>query len=220
MDYSDYSEQVKNLGTRVLDEGTRAWERYFQIMGETSAGKWSAEEMQKRFAHFAQDEGTEFVRKLMQCHVDYYVSIMNAGLDLSASMLESVFAPVCAKSGDTGQQTSGATSKQEPRTEMLFEGKRGETHSQAFVIANKQPQQIEVSFELSEFISEDGKTKTRVPVGFTPHQFVLDPGQEQVVECQLTFEETLKPGQRYSALARVVGFPDMMVRLMVTPQNA
>ena len=219
MDYTDYSEQVKNLGTRVLDEGTRAWERYFQIMGEASAGKWSAEEMQKRFAHFAQDEGTEFVRKLMQCHVDYYVSIMHAGLDLSTSMLESVFAPVCAKSGDTGQQTSGATSKQETRTEMLFEGKRGETHSQAFVIANKQPQQIEVSFELSEFISEDGKTKTRVPVGFTPHQFVLDTGQEQVVKCQLTFEETLKAGQRYSALARVVGFPDMMVRLMVTPKD-
>ena len=219
MDYTDYSEQVKNLGTRVLDEGTRAWERYFQIMGEASAGKWSAEEMQKRFTHFAQDEGTEFVRKLMQCHVDYYVSIMHAGLDLSTSMLESVFAPVCAKSGDTGQQTSGATSKQETRTEMLFEGKRGETHSQAFVIANKQPQQIEVSFELSEFISEDGKTKTRVPVGFTPHQFVLDTGQEQVVECQLTFEKNLKPGQRYSALARVVGFPDMMVRLMVTPKD-
>ena len=219
MDYTDYSEQVKNLGTRVLDEGTRAWERYFQIMGEASAGKWSAEEMQKRFAHFAQDEGTEFVRKLMQCHVDYYVSIMHAGLDLSTSMLESVFAPACVKPGDTGQQTSEEGTRKEPQTEIPFEGKTGEAHTQAFVIANKQPQQIEVSFELSEFISEDGKAKTRVPVGFTPHQFVLDPGQEQVVECQLTFEETLKPGQRYSALARVVGFPDMMVRLMVTPKN-
>lgn len=219
MDYSDYSEQVKNLGTRVLDEGTRAWERYFQIMGEASAGKWSTEEMQKRFTCFAQEEGTEFVRKVMQCHVDYYVSLMHAGLDLSNSMLGSVFAPVGAKGGDAGQRPCGEDSGKETQTQIPFEGKAGETHTQAFVIANKQAQKIEVSFELSEFISEDGKTKTRVPVAFNPHQFVLEPGQEQVVECQLTFENSMKPGQRYSALARVVGFPDMMVRLMVTPKD-
>lgn len=219
MDYSDYSEQVKNLGTRVFDEGTRAWERYFQIMGQASSGKLSTEEIPKRFMCFAQDEGTEFVRKVMQCQVDYYVNLMHAGLDLSNSLLESVFAPVGAKGRDAGQPTCEKGNGKESQTQIPFEGKAGETHAQAFVIANKQDKKIEVRFELSEFISEDGKVKARVPVAFKPHQFVLQPGQEQVVECQLTFEDSLKPGQRYSALARVVGFPDMMVRFMVTPKE-
>lgn len=220
MEYKAYNDQMKDLGARVLHEGTRVWERYFQVLGEVSTGKWSPEDTRKRFVRFTQAEGPEFFRKVMQCHVDYYVNLMNAGLDLSNSMVESVFSPMGETPADPGQSTSGGSTKEETQTEIPFEGRIGETHSQAFVIANKQAKKIEVGFELSEFVSEDGKTKMRVPVAFNPHRFALEPGQEQVVECQLTFEKSLRPGQRYSALARVVGFPDMMVRFMATPKES
>jgi hypothetical protein len=224
MDYKEYTERLRDLGVRFVDDGTRAWERYAKVVGDASSGRYRPEEVQKRMRQFAQTEGPDFIRKLMQCHMDYYMGIMDAGLDFSNRMFESLFKE---PTGQPGAKAPGSkveegsprqTGKAAP-TEIHFTGSKGKSQSESFLVANKQGEEVEVSFEISEFISEDGKTKIRLPVKFKPHHFVLGQGKEQIVECQVTFQKSLRPGQRYSALARMVGFPDRFVRLIVTPKD-
>jgi hypothetical protein len=224
VDYKEYSEQLRILGKRYMDESTTAWQRYAKVMGDASSGKWNIDDLQKRFTQFVQTEGTEYTRKCMQCNIDYYMGLMNAGLEFSNQMFDSVFSPAAAKPAEKQPSAEEAVSarKQETsrtRTEIHFVGKHGDMPKQAFVVANKQSQDVEVSFEISEFVSEDGKSKNRIAVLFKPEHFVLKQGEEQVVECQMTIDETLSSEQQHAAIARVVGFPDMLLRLIVTIEN-
>lgn len=223
VDYKEYTERLRDLGIRFVDDGTRAWERYAKVIGDASSGRYRPEEVQKRMTQFAQTEGSDFIRKLMQCNMDYYMGIMDAGLDFSNRMFESVFKKPTdqpdGKASGSKENVSPRQTGKAAQTEIHFTGNKGKSQSESFLVANRQGEDVEVSFEISEFISEDGKTRTRLPVKFKPHHFVLGQEKEQVVECQVTFQESLMPGQRYSALARIVGFPDRFVRLIVTPKE-
>ena len=75
-----------------------------------------------------------------------------------------------------------------------------------------------MSFEVSELICEDGKHKLAAPVNFKPNNFLLKPGDEQVVECRMKLTRSLEENQEYAALARVVGFKDLYLRIIITPE--
>ena len=101
------------------------------------------------------------------------------------------------------------------RSELKFSGHAGTRPKQAFVVANNQDKKIDVSFEMTEFITADGSLRAKTKTIFKPECFELEPGAEQVVECTLPITQKFKTGQQYQALARVVGFPDMAVQLLL-----
>lgn len=218
MEYKEYSEQLQKLGLRFMDEGTHAWERYAKSISGVAAGERVVEDVQKKYMQFAQTGGAEYMSKIMQCNIEYYMALMNANLDFSHGMIETVYKDTPCQASEADESVSTRSQGTTAQTELQFSGKKGVEQNQAFLIVNNQADNIEVSFEISDFISEDGKTKTRVPVSFKPENFVLKHGAEQVVECKVSIDKSLAEGQQSAALARVVGFPDMLIRLVIYPQ--
>jgi len=212
VNFTEYSDQLRNIGTRYLTEGMQAYSRYARAAIELPGSKNSPD----KFVRFAQDEGVDFAKKLFQCNVDYYLGVLNVGLDLSQNMFESVLNKKnSTTSANTEETVAPDENTQKFRTKLFFTGKQGDTVSQEFVIANNQQEKINITFEVSEFVSADGQVKVRLPVSFNPAQFELEQGQEQIVECQVVFSDLLAPDQPHQAIARVVGYPDMQVRLIL-----
>lgn len=218
MDNKDYSEQARNLGDRFVNEYTRAWERYTQYLGESRTTNYDNSEA-RRFAEFAQKEGPEFMGKLIQQSANYYLELIKTGAEFNERLYNVAFERDRCGDEQVTAHSASSTTQNRPRqtqTELVFSEARNKRESQAFIISNRQAEKISVDFEISEFVSEDGATRKRIPVSFKPAQFVLKPGEERVVESSLKATKALPPGQRYQALARVAGFDDMVVRLVIT----
>jgi hypothetical protein len=219
----EYSDQLLKYGTRYLEDGFRAWERYLQSFNKAGA-EFKITDAQQRFTDFAFKDGAEAMRKLMHINYDYYMSLMNAYLEFSESALnrshqsaKGEVAPVATEGNEAISVTPATHYK---HIDLHFSAKTRRLQKEAFVVANKNPADVDVSFEISELICEDGKTSTVAPVTFEPDHFTLNPGEEQVVECRLKLTKALKEGLQYVALTRVVGFEDLFVRLIVNPENA
>lgn len=213
----EHSEQVRNLGDRFINEYTRAWERYAQYLGDSLKTTRDNNDA-RRFTEFAQKEGPEFVGKLIQQSANYYLDMIKTGAEFNERLYRAAFdqsscddEPV---SGDSEYSSSQARHKQ-VRTELVFDDARSKLQSHAFIVSNKQAEKISVKFEISEFVSEDGAIRKRIPVDFKPAQFSLKPGEEKVVQSSLKVTKTLPPGQRYQALVRVARFNDMVVCLVI-----
>lgn len=212
MEITEYSNQLCNLGKRYLSEGTQVYEHYAKAASDLSRSKNNPD----KFVQFAKTESLDFAKKLFQCNVDYYLGVMNVGMGFSYNIFESVFNRQHTTTLPISEETvSSDKNTQKYHTELHFTGKQGDTVGQVFVIANNQPEPIDISFEVSEFVSANGQVKAHVPVTFNPYQFILKQGQEQIVECQVSFSDVLVPDQPHQAIARVVGYPDMMVRLIL-----
>lgn len=218
MNGKEQSEQLLDYGTKYLENGMRAWERYVQAVSDSAKDDCNVEAVQKKFTDFAQLEGAETMNKLMQINYDYYMSLMNAYFEFTEHMVQASLkdsetqAAVTPSAGDEVLSTS--TSK---NIDLHFTARKGVLQKEAFVVANKQAEEVEVSFEVSELICEDGQTGTTAPANFKPDRFLLKQGEEQVVECQLKLSKPLAAGLQHVALARVVGFQDLFVRLIIEP---
>ncbi|MBL3591572.1 MAG: hypothetical protein JMN24_17580 [gamma proteobacterium endosymbiont of Lamellibrachia anaximandri] len=167
---------------------------------------------------FAKNEGAKFAGRLVQQNIEYYVNVVNLGLDLTHDAFAATLSPTDEKPAKRAETDSVSSSRSSGQTEIHFSRMMGEKQNRAFIVANKQPEDVEVSFEISEFVAEDGKSRVRIPVSFEPAHFMLKTGQEQVVECQLAVTDVLTAGQRYQALARVAGFDDMLIRLSIASE--
>ena len=77
-----------------------------------------------------------------------------------------------------------------------------------------------MSFELSEFVKENGSEKLRLDARISPSSFDLADQTERTINCSLPLTEALEAGCEYRALLRVIGFPDMKIGLMVRAESA
>lgn len=215
MEGEDFRTKFNELAQRYAAENVRIWQRYAEAASRLSGGQGGVEQLQGRIGDFALGEGAEFVRNLMQLSLNYY-SVL---LDMSVSFTNRMIDEVLQVSPEGGPIRSAAAPAQAEGTrfELGFRGHRGEALAHPFVVENKKEQPVTVSFELTEFISEDGTTRFRAPVEFTPGEFTLEPGAEQVVHCRVPLGADFEPGRRYMALVRVKGFPGMDIGLIVTP---
>ena len=221
MDAKEYSEQLLSYSSRYIEDGLRVWERYLQGLSNAADGNVKLDKAQERFTDFAREDGTETIRKLVQINFDYYKSLMDICLEfsekaLNASLQGATNQDRAATARDEAANASSASKTK--NIDLNFSAKKRSLQKQAFVVANKNNAETDVSFEVSELICEDGKTKTSAPVTFEPGRFTLKAGEEQVVECRLKLTKALKPGMQHVALARVVGFEDLFVRLIVGPE--
>ena len=223
MDTKQYSDQLLSYGTKYVEDSMRAWERYLQGFSKATGGEAKLDGAQQRFTDFARKDGVDTALKLTKINYDYCASVMNAYLDYS----ESALAAASVKGGEGNSASEASEGAKEAddvskvkhkNIDLQFTAKKGRVQKQAFVVANNNLEDAEVSFEISELICEDGKSKVAAPVTFKPDRFVLKQGAEQVVECRLKLTKTLKAELQYVALARVVGFENLFVRLIVDPK--
>lgn len=221
MDTKEYSEQFIKSGSKYFEDGIRAWERYLKSFSTDSGSITSRlEESSQKFTEFARNDGAGTVRKLIQINMDYYKSLMEAYLEFSENALSASRQGLDETTADDNDNSDNvkAQTASNKNIDLNFTQIKGRLQKEAFVVANRNSENIEVSFEISELICQDGKTKTKAPVTFKPDHFILEPGAEQVVECRLKLNKTLQAEMQYVAVARVVGFKDLYVRLIVSPK--
>lgn len=216
MDGQDYKARFSELAARYTAENVQIWQRYAEAIRRFSSGQGGGARPQAQMTDFVLNEGSEFVRNLMQLSLNYYSILLDMSLDFTNRLLDQVFQPPHEPASP--EPAPPPRPSRSTRFELAFSGQTGEIPSSPFVVHNKKDEAAEVSFEITEFISEDGATHFRVPVEFVPDQFVLEPGAEKVIQCRVPLEPDFVPGRRYMALVRVTDFPGMEIGLIVTPQ--
>lgn len=215
--YKNYTDQLWDLGKKFAEESGGAWERYARMAG----GSQNPEQLRQRVTEFWQVDTPGYMRQLMQLQLDYYMNVMKVGMEFNNALLDSVFqGKPCppqepATSGTSTTPPPTDTPNRSVATDIHFEGKPGETLCRPFVVANREPRDIAVSFEISEFVCQDGDSIGDAKIEFHPAAFTLSCDEEQVVECHLVLDDRFQAGNQYAAMARVVGFPNMLLRLIL-----
>jgi hypothetical protein len=218
MSGEDIRARFDDLSKRYMAESVRIWQRYAQVLGQLSGKQGREAGEPGNLADFAVKEGGEFMSNLMQLSLNYYSVLLDLSMGFANRMLDHVLAEPA--DGAPAAAPPPAAAESRTRFELQFRGQPGDRPSSAFRVENSQDRAAAVSFEITEFISEDGTTRFRVPVEFSPAEFTLEPGTEQVVECTVPLQPEFVPGRRYMALVRVTGFAGMEVGLIVTPEAA
>lgn len=220
MEYREFGEKLLDTGAKYFKDNTSAWERYQKSLSGRTLDSSQVSDIQNEFLKFVQKEGPETIKKLMQNNADYYLSLFNTALEFNQQMaqaLSSSSVEVTQVCESDGQETGEAKPAEKVcNIDLHFTAQKGKVQNEAFVIANNTIEDVQVSFEVSELICEDGKNKIPTPVSFKPDHFLLKKDAEQVVECRLKLTRVIKPGHQYIALARVVGIPDLYLRLIVS----
>lgn len=193
-----------NLVTRSVDLGAGVLRLYGETVRDLATGKISYNNLAERASTVARDESGAYARALAQAYLDYWGRVLDIGSDLRQRL---------ASSGATTARTGGACGG---RAELEFAGRTGDEVARAFVVENNQAQAVDVSFEVSEFVGDDGAACVRPALAIEPAGFHLEPGKEQVVTCRLTLEPGFAPHRPHDALLRVMGFPGMEVALRAT----
>lgn len=212
---ADSSAKVSELASRYMSDNMQTWQRYAEELRRVSESVIPAP---PTAANWTAPLGNvpAFARELMALNLAHYSKLLNSYAELTNGIMNAVFqAPEATATGSA--PAAAATPPNAKRIELVFSGETGESVSQSLAVANKKAESIDVAFELSEFSSENGASRFRVPVTFVPETFVLSPGAERVVECRVPFVEAFIPGTRYMALVRVVGFPGLETALIVLP---
>jgi len=140
-----------------------------------------------------------------------------AVLDASVELTRSVFGDAAIAKAAEPAPEAPPEPQTKPVRELVFEGAAGETAARQFVVANKTTNALDVTFEISEFASDDMR-KVRVDVDVVPASFALQPGEEKIVECRIPINESFSDGGNYHAILRAAGLPEM--RMMLTVRKA
>ena len=194
----------------------RTWEPYLRLFRQSAPPSTNLPDfgkLQQRYVEFASSEGTAAYRKMSQLSADYYTALLNTSMNLSEEFYRQVYQT---------KPTSPAPAPRPaaPARELVFTGPIGSTASRAFVVSNRTNQPAKVSFELSEFVKENGSEKLRLDAKISPSSFDLAGHAERTIDCSLPLIEALEAGCEYRALLRVIGFPGMKIGLVVKAEGA
>ena len=215
MNTKESSEQNVGAGSRYAEMWLRGWEPYlrlFRQFGQPNAELPDLGKLQQRYVEFASTEVPAAYRKFTELAANYYAALLNTGLNLSQEFYQKVYQT--KTSSPAPVQPSVAAAR-----ELVFTGPIGSTVSRAFVVSNRIDKPAKVSFELSEFIKENGPEKLRVDAQLRPNSFELAGLAEQTVDCSLPLT-AFQPGCEYRAVLRVIGFPDMKIGLVAKVESA
>jgi hypothetical protein len=209
-----YSAKITELASRYVSDNLRLWQRYGEGLRRVSEGAIPRAGSAAAPSTARSDIPT-VARQVMQLNLTHYADLLNTYAEFTNRILTTVF-----QAPDPAPAASAPAAAAGTRMELLFSGVTGESVSQSFAVANKKAESIDVAFELTEFVSEDGSSRVRAPVTFVPDLFVLSPGAERVVECRVPLIAAFATGTRYMAMVRVTGFPALETALIVVPLEA
>lgn len=212
------SAKITELASRYVSDNLRLWQRYGEGLRRVSEGAIPRGDSAAAPGAARTDIPT-VARQVMQLNLAHYSDLLNTYAEFTNRILTTVFdAPGPAP--DQSAPPPSAAAPAGTRMELVFSGMTGESVSQSFAVANKKAETIDVAFELTEFVSEDGSTRFRAPVTFVPDVFTLSPGAERVVECRVPLIPAFVHGTRYMAVVRVTDFPALETVLIVVPLAA
>ena len=220
---SEPTRQFTALTSRYLEDTFQLWRQYADGLRRVSEGVFTLPTAGRPAAETP--DLTARARDFVHLSATHYSKLLTSYADFTTRVVETVLPPATSQGSSAGRPPAAGT-PQAPadaplaHVELRFSGAPGEVPSQSFVVANKKAGSVDVSFELTEFVSEDGARRFRAPVAFTPDRFVLAPGAEQIVACGVTIDPAFVPGTRYMALVRIVGFPEIRTALLVVPDPA
>ena len=210
----EFTQSLQTLGTRYLEEYTRAMQRYLDTLNAASGvsqeresnGSGDLQAMQKRYAEFVASQAPQVLSALSEAGLRYYTTLADLGLQTINGYITTVL----------DAQPPAAVTEDNKRNALVFHGTRGESANNAFMVSNNRNVAIDVAFDIAEVVSSDGKTKFKPQARFTPDKCRLAPHSEQVVQCELPLGGKFKAGEDYEGSIAVVGFPEMSMRFCVT----
>jgi hypothetical protein len=209
MDANEYLKSFSKLGSVCLTEYTRNVERYARFvtgMAQQPASNSSTGQAQERYVEFLRTEFPRMSSALAEASLNYYSTLVHAGIDSANRFFEQVVQPEKTDPARTASQKSSA---------LVFHGKSGESTVNAFVVSNNRGQLVEARFEVTEISNEDGTIRFEPRATFVPEICRLGPNSEQIVQCSILLTDQYEPRQTYRAQIRVVGIPEMTIRIMV-----
>jgi hypothetical protein len=188
---------LKALVERNFEANVQLWRRAGNLL--RSARDMSSQP-QPRQAEFR-----AIGRDLVQLNIDYYtrvsdqaVQYLNALVDIAEEAL-----------GPAGQ-SGGVPPK---GAEIRVTGRIGQTVTAPFQLENPNPQAVDVSFEVGDFVDASGKSVGQGVVTMEPEALTLDANSApRIVQTHIKVTESFQPGQLYACVIKVVGFP-MQIRL-------
>ena len=210
MDANDFLKSFSKMSSAYFTEYTRNMERYARFvtgMAQQPAGTTSLLKAQERYVEFLRTEFPRVSSAVAEAGMNYYNALINTGIDTANRFFEQVVQP----------EKTGSTLRTESQTPsaLLFHGKPGESPANAFVVSNNRSQPVEVRFEVTEMSNEDGTAQFEPAARFAPEICRLAPNSEQIVQCSILLTDQYEPHQTYRAHIRVVGIPEMTIRIMV-----
>ncbi len=210
------SAKISELATRYVSDNLRLWQQYGEGLRRVSEGAIPRADGAAARGEAPRSDIPTFARQLMQLNLTHYSELLNTYAEFTNRILTTVFQAPDAPSVTTAAATP-SPAPEVARVELEFTGSTGESVSQSFAVVNRKAEPIDVAFEVTEFVSENGASRFRAPVMFAPDVFLLSAGAERIVECRLALTPAFVPGTRYLALVRIIGFPALETALIVVP---
>jgi hypothetical protein len=214
MDTDQFVKDFSDLGTRFMSEYARNVERYLRFvsgMAQQPAAGSESRTPQDRFLEFVRNEGPKASKAVAQATLNYYTAVLNTGIEAANRFMDQV---VLTKAS----QPSAQASRQTPA--LLFNGKHGESPSNAFLVTNNRDEVIQIRCELTEVVSEVSSAKFSAAAKFTPESCQLGPRSEQMIQCSIPLTEQFQEGETYGSQIRVVGFPEMTMKVSIHVDEA
>ena len=214
MDARQFSESLSDLSSRFLNDYARnaaQYARLFSGMKPSGSGNLAPDQLQQRYSEFLRTEGLQTLGKLVEAGMQFYTQVLTVGAEAANRYVEQV---LLAGAAPPAAGSTGAPASKAPPV-LLFRGKRGDAPSNAFMVSNNQNQSVDVSFDVSDMVSDDKGHRVAPVVHFTPERFELAPNAEQIVQCSIPLSENFTAGQMHHGNIRVVGFPEMTMQISV-----
>jgi hypothetical protein len=221
------SVSVGELTSRYFEDNVRLWSQYSEGLRRLSEDTFLPLTSGQSRVPGTPAIG-ERARELVQLSVSHYANLLTTYADFAGRFTQAILQPSSSAGGSAStpaaagtEAETGApdTGRAPARIELTFSGLVGEIASESFAVVNRKAEDLDVTFELTEFVREDGHHRFRAPVIFVPDRFVLAPGHQQIVECRILLGEPFTTGARHVAMARVPGFPEVQLVLLVRPQS-
>ncbi len=207
MDKSEFVQTLQQLGNRYLSAYAKNVERFAQALSgdaREGCGSLNVEGLPQRYAEFVRNEGAGVVRELAEAGLNYYAAVLNTGVETASRFYEQVLVAAAPAQPPPPAVT---------RSALLFRAAPGATALNAFLVTNHRHESIDVRFDVSELVSEDGITRVHPEIRFTPAACRLGAGMEQVVQCTMQVPAQLPPGVDYRGRILVAGFPELAMEI-------
>lgn len=221
MNANEFVQSMQSLGTRYLEEYSRAMQRYMEVFDSISqtnrdnlelGNLGDASELQKQYSDFVVSQAPKVLTQLSEASISFYSTLADIGIQTMNGYVDSVLHTLESSQpqADTGASEQAA---------LLFHGISGQSASNAFLISNNRDEPIDVAFDIGEVVGQDNGERFKPKAKFTPSKCQLAPNSERVVQCTLALSNKFDANQSYQGSIAVVGFPEMAMRITVQAEE-
>ncbi len=180
------------------------------------------------YKNFVRESVPLYFKQLAELGLGFLHAFVNLNERLNATLFDQLTgaAPSAADPGappatrDDGE-VAAAGAVPPARLDLRLAGRVGDTVTANVLIENKRPDEVEVSFLISEFFGPTGTEPFRPPLLLDPPQFRLRPGEAQAVALRLPLlSELFSAGERYQSLVLVRGPDERQLHIEVEIEAA